>query len=257
MASDEFTGNYMETHRAPVAQPDLFPGMLSKVSQPQPGMIDLLTENRVLLRIQVLEAGMLRFRFGPEGRLDDDFSYATDPDFSPSLPVHEVIESEQDIAIRTPLLWISISRDGLKTSISDARTGKPLCQDEKGFHWHDNKTFGGAVVKMSKTYQVGEHFHGLGDKSCDLNLRGRKFELWGSDTYAYTSETDPLYKNIPFYLGLHRTGNYGIFFDNTFRTSFDFGARDSKVTTFSSEGGEMNYYFFHGDTPLEDRKSVV
>ena len=251
MASDEFSGNYMETHRAADEVPDLVPGMLRTITRPEPGVLELLTENNVLLRVEVLEPGLLRFRFSPEARLDDDFSYAVDPDYDPATTMHEVIEFGDGVAIRTSLLSVRILRNGLKTTISDARTGRILCQDEKGFHWQDNKQFGGEVVKMTKAYQPGEHFHGLGDKSSDLNLRGRKFDLWGSDTYAYTTETDPLYKNIPFYLGTHRGGHYGIFFDNTFRTSFDFGAKDPKLTTFSSEGGEMNYYFFHGETPLD------
>lgn len=251
MASDEFSGNYMETHRAVETVPDLVPGILRTISRPSDGIVELTTDNGVLLRIEVIESGMLRFRFSPDGRLDDGFSYAVDPDFHPRRTEHEVIEFGDGIAIRTPHLSVRILRNGLKTTISDARTGRVLCQDEKGFHWQDNKRFGGEIVRMSKTCQAGEHFHGLGDKSCALDLRGRKFELWGSDTYAYTTETDPLYKNIPFYLGIHRGGHYGIFFDNSFRTSFDFGSQDPRKTTFSAEGGEMNYYFLHGETPLD------
>ena len=251
MASDEFSGNYMDKHRDAEVAADFVPGMVRTVSRPEPGVVELLTDNQVLLRIHVIEAGMLRFRFSAEGRFENDFSYATDPAFQPEIPAHEVIEFGDGVAIRTELLSVRIARNGLKTIISDAHTGKILCADEKGFHWHDNKTFGGEVVKMSKSYQQGEHFYGLGDKSCDLNLRGRRFTLWGSDTYAYGPNTDPLYKNIPFYIGMHRGGCYGMFLDNTFRSNFDFGADQPNRIVFGAEGGEMNYYFFHGHTPLD------
>ena len=241
----------MDKHRDAEVAADFVPGMVRTVSRPEPGVVELLTDNQVLLRIKVIEAGMLRFHFSTEGRFENDFSYAIDPAFQPEVPVHEVIEFGDGVAIRTDLLSVRIARNGLKTIISDARTGKILCADEKGFHWHDNKAFGGEVVKMSKSYQQGEHFYGLGDKSCDLNLRGRRFSLWGSDTYAYGPNTDPLYKNIPFYIGMHRGGTYGLFLDNTFRSNFDFGADQPNRIVFGADGGEMNYYFFHGDAPLD------
>lgn len=241
----------MEKHRDAEGWADFFPGTVRSITRPADGVVELLTDNQVLLRVQVIEPGVLRFRYSPEGRFEDDFSYGIDPDYRAEVPEHEVVEFGDGVAIRTAHLSVRISRNGLRTTISDARTGKVLCQDEKGYHWQDNKTFGGEVVKMSKSYQPGEHFYGLGDKSGDLNLRGKRFSLWGSDTYAYGPETDPLYKNIPFYIGLHRGGTYGIFFDNTFRTGFDFGAEHPNRTVFSAEGGEMNYYFLHGNEPLD------
>ena len=40
--------------------------------------------------------------------------------------------------------------------------------------------------------------------------------------------------------------SYGIFFDNTFKTSFDFAHERRNVTSFWAQGGEMNYYFIYG-----------
>ena len=44
---------------------------------------------------------------------------------------------------------------------------------------------------------------------------------------------------------------YGLLFDNTCRSYFDFGATDEKVLSFGSFGGLMNYYFIYGRTPLD------
>ncbi|MCL4139290.1 UNVERIFIED_CONTAM: hypothetical protein GTU68_045806, partial [Idotea baltica] len=79
-----------------------------------------------------------------------------------------------------------------------------------------------------------------------MNMRGLRFENWGSDMYGFEKTTDPLYKNIPFFYGLKNDGAYGILFDNTFRTRFDFGYERSDVCSFWSKGGEMNYYFIYG-----------
>jgi len=58
--------------------------------------------------------------------------------------------------------------------------------------------------------------------------------------------TDPIYKAIPFYTGIHHKKAYGIFFDNTFRTFFDFCQERRNVASFWAQGGEMNYYFIYG-----------
>jgi alpha-glucosidase len=45
---------------------------------------------------------------------------------------------------------------------------------------------------------------------------------------------------------LHHNKAYGIFFDNTFSSSFDFAQERRNVVSFWAQGGEMNYYFIYG-----------
>ncbi len=251
MASEDFSGNYMEKARTSRGAADFLPGRMTEFRQLGDRSFEFLTDNGVLLRVSLVGDGIVRFRFTPEGRFEKDFSYALDPKYQPEVPEHEVVEFGDGVAIKTGHLSIRINRGGLKTTITDTLTGVILSQDEKGYHWEDNKEYGGEIVKMSKVCQNGEYYYGLGDKSCDLNLRGRKFQMWGSDTYAYTPDTDPLYKNIPFYISLCKGAAHGIFFDNTFRTHFDLGAERPDVTSFFAQGGEMNYYFIHGPEPLD------
>ena len=75
--------------------------------------------------------------------------------------------------------------------------------------------------------------------------------MWNSDTFGYQEGTDPVYQSIPFYIGWQHGAAYAIFFDNSYRTHFDFGATSQEYAAFSGEGGEMNYYFFHGPDPKE------
>ncbi len=70
--------------------------------------------------------------------------------------------------------------------------------------------------------------------------------MWNSDTPAYKEGTDPIYQDMPFYLGWQNGAAYGIFFDNSFRTYFDFGGTAMDYASFAADGGEMNYYFFQG-----------
>jgi len=50
--------------------------------------------------------------------------------------------------------------------------------------------------------------------------------MWNTDFFGWQESDDPLYKTIPFFIGLcKRHGNTAFFFDNTYRSSFDFGKR--------------------------------
>ena len=139
-----------------------------------------------------------------------------------------------------------VSKKDARVSIYDAITDELINQDEIGFHWEESYEFGGNIVKMSKTVNERESYFGLGDKPDHLNLKGKRFQNWVTDSYAFGKETDPIYKAIPFFTGLHHGKAYGIFFDNTFRSYFDFGQERRNVTSFWAQGGEMNYYFIYG-----------
>ena len=50
---------------------------------------------------------------------------------------------------------------------------------------------------------------------------------------------------------MHKNRCYGIFFDNTYRSFFDFAHEQKAVSSFWAEGGEMNYYFIYGSDMLK------
>ncbi|MCB0835732.1 MAG: glycoside hydrolase family 31 protein [Bacteroidetes bacterium] len=199
-----------------------------------------------VLEVSVFSDRILRFRFSPEGRFDDDFSYAVSTDGGMKAPdcTFSFKKVGDVFSIKTDKIDCRISKT-LHVNIYD-RKGNMICEDEKGFYWDPNYESGGNIVYCSKRIQEKENFFGLGDKPQFLNIRGLRFENWGSDVYGFEKTTDPLYKNIPFYYGLHHNRAYGIFFDNTFRTRFDFGYERSDICTFWAPGGEMNYYFIYG-----------
>jgi len=138
-----------------------------------------------------------------------------------------------------------IQKIDMRLSIFDLE-GNVILEDELGFHWEESYEFGGNIVKMSKSSKDGECFYGLGDKATHLNLKGKRVENFATDQYAFQKDQEPLYKVVPFYIGLHNKKSYGIFFDNTFRTYFDFCYERRNVTSYWAEGGEMNYYFIYG-----------
>ncbi|WP_203256582.1 glycoside hydrolase family 31 protein [Hyunsoonleella ulvae] len=224
---------------------NLFPSKIVKYEK-NLNVLSFTAENGVVLEVTVRRDSILRFRFTTTGIFENDFSYAITKYSSRGYNHLEVTEDDDSYIITTSKLICKISKTDLRASIFDAKDNTLICEDELGFHWEESYEFGGDVVKMSKTSQPGESFYGLGDKPVDNNLKGKRFENWVTDSYAYGRETDPIYKAIPFYTALHHSKAYGVFFDNTFRTFFDFCHERRNITSFWAHGGEMNYYFIYG-----------
>jgi alpha-glucosidase len=100
------------------------------------------------------------------------------------------------------------------------------------------------VINYRKLYP-DEKFIGLGEKTGNLNRRGSSYVNWNTDAALHGVDADPLYKTFPFFIGLHGGLTYGLFFDNTHKSYFDFGATtDEQMSWFGADGGDMNYYFF-------------
>ncbi|MGJ8737301.1 glycoside hydrolase family 31 protein [Zobellia laminariae] len=203
------------------------------------------TENGVVLEITVIQDRTIRFRYGTDHAFQPDFSYAIDPNASRGYSHLDCLETKTEYIIETSKLQVLIDKKTLRTQISDLN-GNIINEDELGFHWEENYEHGGNTVKMSKITQHTESFYGMGDKATHSNLKGKRVNNWVMDQYAYAKDQDPLYKAIPFYIGLHSGQAYGVFFDNSFRTHFDFAHERRSTTSFWGDGGEMNYYFFYG-----------
>ena len=203
------------------------------------------TDNSVILKVTVLRDSLIRFRFTTKGYFSNDFSYAVDKSHSHGYNFLEISEVEDYYQIKTSKVKCRIQKMDMRLSIFDLED-TIILEDELGFHWEESYEYGGNIVKMSKASKDGECFYGLGDKATQLNLKGKRLENFATDQYAFQKDQEPLYKVVPFYIGLQNKQSYGIFFDNTFRTYFDFCHERRNVTSYWAEGGEMNYYFIYG-----------
>lgn len=205
--------------------------------------------SETILEVKVISDKIVRFRYAPDGVFKRDFSYAVPP-VRESIISLEVKDLEKAFEIHTSAVIVIISKEDMRIRITD-KEGHIINEDEVGFHWQYYLLKGGKIVYCSKKIQEKENFFGVGDKPCELNLRGKRFENYGRDSYGFKKKDDPLYKNIPFYYGLHHGIGYGIFFDNTFRTLLDFGQERPEACSFWARGGQMNYYFIYGPQLLE------
>jgi len=146
------------------------------------------------------------------------------------------------LRISTGELEVVVSRDPLLISFRDAQSRQTINADQQPMQFDPQK----GTVAAVKQLRLEEHFYGLGEKAARLDKRRGEFTMWNSDTPGYAEGRDPIYQSIPFYIGWEAGRAYGIFFDNSYRTHFDFGRTSQEHVAFTAEGGEMNYYFFRG-----------
>lgn len=153
------------------------------------------------------------------------------------------LKQESDyFLLTTDELEVAVRRSPLLIEFRDAKTHRPINSDERPMMF-DPK---GDTIAAAKKLGFEEHFYGLGEKAARLDKRRGHFTMWNSDTPGYKEGTDPIYQSIPFYIGWQNGEAYGLFFDNSYRTYFDFGQSTQDYAAFSAEGGEMNYYFLWG-----------
>jgi len=153
-------------------------------------------------------------------------------------------EEPKTITIATTDLEVVVQRAPLLITFQDAATHRVLNADQHPMA-RNPKT---GHVATAKKLGLEERFYGLGEKAARLEKRRGRFTMWNSDTPGYSEGTDPIYQSIPFYLGWEDGAAYGLFYDNSYRSTFDLGYTGQDSAGFEAEGGEINYYFFAGPT---------
>jgi alpha-glucosidase len=173
-----------------------------------------------------------------------DFSYAVVG--SPREVEVDIEESPEYLILNTVKIKLVIQKNPVRFSFQtlDSRV---INEDDPGL----GTSWIGEQATTYKKLQEGERFIGLGEKTGPLDRRGNAYQNWNTDAYGYHGGSDPLYCSTPFYMGLHHQLVYGIFFDNTHKTFFNFGASNNRFSSFSSDSGEMNYYFMSGESVSE------
>lgn len=215
-------------------------GKVVSISIEHPSSI--VKTNQGNFRITVYSKNIINVCASPHDTLEN-FSYAVVA--QPSIAEANYEELEQIIKIKTDSIHLLIQKANSALSFL-TEDGKIINEDDPlGISWI------GEQVTCYKKLQEGERFIGLGEKTGDLDRRGAAYQNWNTDAYAYIKTADPLYSSIPFYIGIHGGLCYGIFFDNTHKSHFNFGASNKRFASFSADSGEMNYYFIYGNSVQE------
>ncbi len=194
--------------------------------------------------ITAVRDDILRVRIAPRGTMPEDASWAVLPNALHSRASVTPETSPTYCGFHTSSLRVQIDRTNLQLTVRDL-SGKIVQQDALPVR------FEGESFRISKTMPLDEHYFGLGDKTGPLDRRNEAFSLWNTDAYRFQESTDPIYKSIPFFM-IYRAGvASGIFLDNTWRTSFDFGKALPGVYSFGAVNGPLNYYILYGPSPKQ------
>ncbi|KAI8851864.1 galactose mutarotase-like domain-containing protein [Chytridium lagenaria] len=105
-------------------------------------------------------------------------------------------------------------------------------------------------------YKYSDVFYGMGERASPLTLNKRRFRLETMDALGYTADdTDPLYKNIPFYIALDTVTRqaFGVYYDSLASGVSDFG---QEIDAFwgmyrhhtLNAGNGLDMYFIFGPT---------
>lgn len=174
------------------------------------------------------------------------------PSFAVAEPLPELRverhDTAREIVISTGRLSAAVDRGSGALRFLDA-AGHVISGEKPGY----GVEFQGDAFRVYRSMPLDEHYFGLGDKAAPIDHRDQAFTMWNTDAPGWIYGTDPLYKSIPFFLALRNGKAYGIYLDNTYRSSFEFAKEQRDAYSFGADGGALDYYFFYGPDP----KSVL
>ncbi len=134
------------------------------------------------------------------------------------------------------------------------KNGKILFCDRAPLAYNFGGEFGSGMLHYVSRERE-ERIYGLGDKCGSLNKSGNSYRIETTDSMGYNAETtDPLYKHVPFFICENSVGAYGIFYDTSDTSYFDFGKEINNYYEpfkyFKTRDNALVYYVMFG-TPLE------
>lgn len=206
----------------------------------------VLSRGDAVLEVSAPARGVVRIRMG-RGKVPEDASWAVPAARRGARLPLEVTRKGGIVHLGAADIGARIDLRTLRTDVTDG-SGKLLLADLAG----RSALSSGGGFRMRGHMSGGGHVFGLGDKTGTFDRNGGAYTMWNSDTYKFTPSTDPLYKTIPFFMTVNDRGQaFGLFLDNTWRTTFDFGKTERDVLSISGEGGPVDYYVMAGPSPKD------
>lgn len=127
-----------------------------------------------------------------------------------------------------------------------------LYQDRDGLAYNFDGELGDGSVHFTRR-EEGERIFGLGDKCGKVNKALESFALGAGDSMGFRAGgSDPLYKQVPFYICENSAGSYGLYYDTYSNGRVDFGREhDNYFQPFHSiryQEENMVFYLILGTT---------
>lgn len=170
--------------------------------------------------------------------------------FEPAAPQVD----EDETTVRFALDGVRFSVEKKNFRICAETDAGVLYRDRSGLAYNFAGELGRGSVHYSDRFE-GQRIFGLGDKCGPVDKANMRFALAATDSMGYSAAySDPLYKQIPFYLCSHSAGSYGLFYDTYSNGTVDFGVEhDNYFEPFQSvrfDEENMVFYLILG-SPVE------
>ena len=170
--------------------------------------------------------------------------------FEPAAP--QVDEDETTVRFALDGVRFSVKKKNFR--ICAETDAGVLYRDRSGLAYNFAGELGRGSVHYSDRFE-GQRIFGLGDKCGPVDKANMRFALAATDSMGYSAAySDPLYKQIPFYLCSHSAGSYGLFYDTYSNGTVDFGVEhDNYFEPFQSvrfDEENMVFYLILG-SPVE------
>lgn len=190
--------------------------------------------------LDVYSPHIMRVRVTPQGS-QRRVGYALSTDEVPAFSQFSVDAADPVVAVKTSSITAEVElRPDLRITFKDAN-GTVINEDLPGKEL--GTTLTGNKITVYKRLQSDERFIGMGEQLGDLDRRGTVVTLRNTDNYRYDDPKVPMYVSIPFFMGLHHGKVYGLFFNNSYRSVFNFGASNRRFSSFSFDGGALDQFF--------------
>ncbi|MDR6125285.1 alpha-glucosidase [Bacillus sp. SLBN-46] len=152
----------------------------------------------------------------------------------------DIYSSDEGFELKTSKMLVRIDKETLKLSFFD-HMGNVINQDHPKNLEKQHASF------CYKTLKENEQFFGCGEQVGFLNQRGKKIQFWNyAEPKHFNAISNEMYQSIPFFISKENEMVYGLYFDNSFRSFFDFGTESSEYYSIGAEDGELNYYIIYG-----------
>ncbi len=203
---------------------------------------------RGLLHVAALDHDVIRVRASATGTLPEDASWSMLPEARAArVPVVPVRRGRM-VGFDTISLRVRVDRHCGAVTIRTT-DGRIVSTDVPGAGpTFTGPSFGDDGFTLRRHLHADEHVFGLGDRAAPIDRRGGSFTLWNTDAYGFEGGSDPLYKAIPFLLGLRGGHAHGLLLNNTWRTSFDVGHTRENELRVEAAGGPLDYVVLNGPT---------
>ena len=226
-----------------IAQDDLISHQTGAVKEVRKvdHVIHFATVDNQDVQISVLAPAIVRVRIAaPDLPVSPSYAVVQDG----QLDFNKMINGEKEITLLTDSLKIVVLKNPLRIDFFNAK-GEWLDGDAPSL----GVSRQGKEITSFRKLTEDEKFIGLGEKTGPLNRREQSYVNWNTDAPGYGLNADPLYSSLPYFIGIHSNRVFGIFFDNSYKSFFNFGgSTDGTMYFFGAEGGAMNYYFFGAST---------